>query len=263
MHVITFCNSKGGVAKTTSSVNCAAALGKLGFKVLLLDLDSQASATIHLGIEPGSKYHAELGLNKSIADCFYRKGKFEDSLVTIKNRFDLSRGSKELALIDLYLARLDNWYLVVKEILEGGNLQYDFIIIDTPPALNAITINAFIASDSLVIVTPPTSLDVSSLHNLLLEMNEIRALAPIGQVKGILLTRTRPVKTMQAHKEYLQKEFGEDLFDTQINESVAITESAANCLSIFDYKPRSAGARQYRNFTRELLFRIMNIRMLE
>lgn len=259
MHVVTFCNTKGGVAKTTSSVNTAAALAKKGFKTLLVDLDSQSSATLHLGIKPSSKSDAEFGTIKSVADCFYRSKQINDSIVNYKDKLDIARGSRELGLLDLHLAHQEQWFLSVTNILEDLKSIYDFVILDTPPAFNATTINCVIASDTLVIVSPPSSLDVLSIHQIRQEIRDIAdtSLYTTGVVRGILLTRTRKIKTMLAHTQYLRNYFDELIFDTEIKESVNFPESAANSLDVHTYKPRSASSKQYREFTSELLYRIM------
>jgi chromosome partitioning protein len=256
MHIITFCNSKGGVAKSTTSVNVAAALARKKFKTLIVDLDSQGSSTLYLGVELGTKYKKLTKRLSSVADSFYEGKDISECIVNVKPYLDICRGSSELALVEMKLAKDSEWFLVVSNILSSLP-KYDYVIIDTPPALSAITINALIASDSLVIVTPPSSLDVNSVYNLLQEITEVRGLAPTGLVVGILLTRTRKLKTMTAHTEHLRKEFKELLFDVEIKESVYLPESCANAKDILTYKPRSAPALQYKNFTNELLFRIM------
>lgn len=256
MHVITFSNSKGGVAKSTTSVNTASALIKNGFKVLLVDLDSQASASMYLGLNPGSRDQSELN-NYSIADCFYRNVPVKDIIIEIKKNLSILRGSKELSLLDLHLAHIKDWYYSLSNILETVSDKYDFAIIDTPPSLNPTTINALVASDTVIVVSPPLSLDISSLQNFLEELTEVRAIAPIGFIKGILITRTRRLKTMEAHTKYIRTKFSDLVFETEIKESVVIPESAANQMSIFDYKPKSASAKQYKTFCRELLYRIM------
>lgn len=256
MHVITFSNSKGGVAKSTTSVNMASALVRKGFRVLLVDIDSQASASMYLGLTPGTKDQSELN-NYSIADCLYRGVTVNNIIIELKSKLSILRGSKELSLLDLHLAHIHDWYYELSRLLEIVDDKYDFAIIDTPPSLNPTTINALVASDSIVVVSPPLSLDVSSLKNFLRELTEIRKLAPIGFIKGILITRTRRLKTMEAHTKYLREEFEELVFDTEIKESVVIPESAANKLSVFDYKPRSASAKQYESFCKELLIRIL------
>jgi len=259
MHVITFCNSKGGVAKTTSSVNTAASLAKKGFRTLLVDLDSQSSATLHLGVKPSNKSEAEFGALKSIADCFYRDKHINECIVNYKDRLDLARGSSELGLLDLHLAHKEEWYFTVKNIIADISNVYDYVILDTPPAFNATTINCVISSDTLVIVSPPSSLDVLSIHQIMKDIEDIKdsAVYTTGIVAGILLTRTRKIKTMMAHTQYLRNRFDDLIFDTEIKESVNFPESAANSLDIHSYKPRSASSKQYRDFTSELLYRIM------
>jgi chromosome partitioning protein len=256
MQVLIFSALKGGVGKSSTTVNVAACLSKLGYKVLILDLDSQGSASIYLGIQPASTNNLDIN---SIADYFYRDSSVLDCIESIEfTNISIARGSSEMGLLDMFLAKSkEHWYLEVSNLINNVKNQYDFILLDTPPSLNAITINSLIAADHIIIVTPPLSLDANSLYQLLSEINNIRELAPVGIFEGVLLTRVRNYRTMLAHKKYLRQEFGDLVFSNEITESVVIPESSANKLDVLRYKPRSSSSKQYLNFTKELLIKIL------
>lgn len=254
MEVLIFSNQKGGVGKSSSTVNVASCLAKLGYKTLIIDLDSQGSSSIYLGYSPSNRPNVA----PSVADTLYRNVHIKECIYNIEfTNIFLARGSTELGLLDMELAGRSEWYLEVSKIIKSIEGEYDFVLLDTPPSLNAVTINSLIAADHIIVTTPPVSLDANSIYLLIEEFSNIRTLAPMGMLAGVLFTRVRRYKTMEVHKKHLRKELGELVFNTEISESVTLPESAANSIDVLRYKPRSMAAKQYMTFTKELLVKLL------
>ncbi len=248
--IVTFVNQKGGVGKTTTAVSLAAALGRRGQKVLLIDLDPQANATSALGIDGSDRdgiYHALLD-ETPLEECIVPVEEEQISLVP-SNR-DLSGAEVELVPVMARERRLTN-------AVHGLRDSYDWILIDCPPSLGLLTINALTASDSVVI---PVQCEYMALEGLsrLIETLELvrRNLNPSLNVLGVALTmfdgRTR---LAQQVVDEVRGHFPQT-FATIIPRSVRLSEAPSHGQSIFRYEPGGRGATAYDALSSELLARV-------
>ena len=248
--VVTFVNQKGGVGKTTTAVSLATALGRKGQKVLLVDLDPQANSTSALGVDGGDLpgvYDALLD-EAPLADCVVALAEEQVSLVPA-NR-ELSGAEVELVPVMARERRLANALYPIRG-------QFDWILVDCPPSLGLLTINALTASDSVVI---PVQCEYMALEGLsrLVETLELvrRNLNPGLEVLGVLLTmfdgRTR---LAQQVVDEVRKHFPQT-FDTIIPRSVRLSEAPSHGESIFRYDPGGRAATAYDALAAELLVRV-------
>jgi chromosome partitioning protein len=257
MKVLIVTNCKGGVAKTTTTVNVAASLARLGYRVLIIDLDSQGSAGISLGYAPASNRNEVT----SIEDCFFNSVPIQEAVIgTWHKGLDLVLASTSLAWFDLKIAEYSegiNKYVILSGLLKEIKGEYDFCLIDTPPSLGCLTINGLNASDHILIPLPPTSLDINSLYQFLEELSTVRQICSIGTVLGIVLTRVKSYKTMDNYQRFLRNEFKDLLLETQVRESVKIPQSAEFGKDVWTFSKRSLPAKQYYELTKELLIKII------
>jgi chromosome partitioning protein len=245
--IIAIINQKGGVSKSTTAAAIGAGLKVKGYKVLLVDLDAQGNLSYSLAAE-NSKF--------SVIDVLTKKVKAAD-IVQHLEQGDILITSRELAFADKLLSDTGKEYRL-KEALEPIKGNYDFIIIDTPPALGVLTVNALTACDAAII---PAQADVFSLQGigqLYATINAVKQYTnPKLKVLGILLTRFsgRAVlsKNIAEVMEQTATELNTKLFNTMIRESISIKEAQIMKKSIFEYAPKSNPALDYNQFIDELL----------
>lgn len=255
MVVISFANQKGGVGKTTSAINCASSLGILGKRVLLIDLDPQGSSTSGIGIHKStlkrSSYDVLLGRCEKITDAII-KTKYENLSILPSNM--------NLAAVEIELSEFSNRHTRLKtqlELLKEENL-FDYVIIDCPPSLSIVTINALSASNHLII---PTQCEFYALEGLTQLMMSVKAIKqkhnPSLIICGILITmyNSRYKLSSQIVSE-LEKYYGDLLFDTKISRLVAISEAPSFGEPIYHYSRYSKGSLEYQKLTKEIINRI-------
>jgi chromosome partitioning protein len=244
--VISISNHKGGVGKTTSAINIGAGLNKLGKKILLIDLDPQAnlSQSLRLISQERNIYRAIRGEQK-LEPIEVLKG-----LEVIPSTLDLSGAEIELS------GEAGREY-ILRELVEPLRRAYDYIIIDSPPSLGLLTINAFTASDEVLIPLQAQFLALQGLTKLMEIIEKIKARLNKGlRVGGVLITQYDSrkilnrdvVATIQAH-------FKEAVFKTVIRDNVALAEAPTQGADIFRYSPKSYGAEDYLSLSREILKR--------
>lgn len=250
--IITIANQKGGVGKTTTAFNLSAALSFLGRSTLLIDMDPQAHSTIS-SVQDPSKF------NKSIYDVLVDSNeKISDVIAkSIIPGLDVAISKISMAKLEpILLGELDAHYKL-KDVIEPVRRKYDFIVIDTPPTLGLITINALVAATHILIPIQSSYLSLEGTDDLLDTIDKIRKLVnPRLEILGILITlhdkRTNIAKDVVTK---IKKVFGKKVFNTMISKSVKLEESPAYKESIFTYAPYSVGSIQYKKLAQEVINR--------
>lgn len=252
--IISIANQKGGVAKSTTAINMAAGLSLKGYKVLLIDIDPQGNTT-RVFIHPD----AEIDLEKSLYNAIIKFSPL--SSIVRKTRFDnlhFVPSHIRLTSADLELAQaFDNRSERLKRAMGRLKDQYDYIIIDNPPSLGLLTINAFVASERLVI---PVSTGYFALTGLVqlretIDMVQQTQLNPSLDILGVLCTFSDRTNVSKDVENQLREYFGDLVFNTVIPKNVSLEEAHSNHTHIFEYAPNSAGARAYKALVKEVIKR--------
>ena len=242
--VISISNHKGGVGKTTSAINIGAGLNKLGKKVLLIDLDAQANLSQSLGLKKEAKnvYGA-------------LRGEYALEPIKVIEGIDIIPSTRNLRTIEAELSAGAGVEFILKEIIEPLNNQYDYILLDTPPSLGLLTMNAFVASKMALIPLQSEYLALQGLESLLDISSQIkRRLNPIFKIGGIFLTRYDHRKMLnRSILDSISDNFHTPVFKTKIRENISLAEAPTNELDIFRYEPKSNGAEDYLNLSKEVL----------
>ena len=245
--IITIANQKGGVGKTTTALNLAASLGEAKQKILLLDFDPQGNAGSGLGVRDAEK---------SIYEVLSGELSVEDILYTeIVENVDFLPGNRNLAAMDAELANEENKNYLLKDVLEKIEKNYDYIFIDCPPSLGHLTMNAFTASDTVLI---PVQCEYYALEGLSQLMNTITMVRkhfnPQLKIEGVLLTMYDARTNLGNEvKEDVIKYFREKVYKTIIPRNVRLSEAPSYGQAIVDYDPRSRGAEVYMELAKEVL----------
>jgi len=239
--VFSICNQKGGVGKTTTSVNLSAALSLNNKKVLLIDMDPQGNATMGSGI---NKYD----LDYSLADILLDSSKSaEDIICKAEEGFDLMPSNQALTFAEVKLLDVKNRELVLKKIIGKIQDDYDFIIIDCPPSLNILTVNALAVSHSVIIPTQCEYYALEGLTALLETIDKIKiSVNESLKIGGILRTMYDPRNNLaQDVSEELENHFGKDVLKTVIPRNVSLAEAPSHGSSIVSYDRASKGSMSY------------------
>lgn len=247
--VICLVNQKGGVGKTTTSVNIAAAMAHLGRKVLLLDLDPQGNASSGLGLkrheyQDANIYHALIG-ERPLISTIYK---------TQSPNLSISPANSDLVGAEIELIDVPQREYQLKKAIETVNQIFDYILIDCPPSLGMLTLNALTAAETFMVPLQCEYYALEGLSQLLNTAGLIKKqMNPNLRIEGIVLTMfdTRNNLSHQVVSE-IQTHFGDKVFKAVIPRNVRLSEAPSHGLSIFDYDNRSVGAIKYRELAEEL-----------
>ena len=250
--IIAIMNNKGGVGKTTTAMNISAELARMGYQTLVMDLDSQASLTLSAGLK---EYKATIftALKEAVEED---KGKLP--IEHLKENLDIVPSEKKMVDAEYLLFKEHGREYFLKELISPVRKKYDYIILDCPPALNLISINALVVSDFVLI---PVQTEVLSLHGLVTMVDVIssmkKKLNKKLKIAGYLMTQYDSRTGL--HRSVIQgmiSKYGTDVFKSIIRRNIRISEAPHRGMDIFSYDGNSAGAIDYSNATKELIQRI-------
>lgn len=245
--IIAIANHKGGVGKTTTTASVGSILAGRGYRVLAVDLDAQANLTVSLLREEPEQsiYHALTGRTDTLP------------ILTVKENFDLVPASLQLAMCEMELVSAISREFLLAGLLRPVYDSYDIILIDCPPSLGLLTLNAFAVATDIIIPLVAESLPFKGLKMIMQFFGPVRSkLNPGVHLQGILLTRWESTRLARNIEERLRDELGERVFITKIRKNISLAAAPMSAVNIVDYAPNSHGAQDYITFTEELLTRI-------
>jgi chromosome partitioning protein len=252
MRILAVVNQKGGVGKTTTTVNLAAGLAQAGRRVLLVDLDPQGNATMGSGIDkrqlPATVYHVLLGLN---------------TIDTVRARsesggYDVLPANRDLAGAEVEMVELENREIRLKSALARLADEYDFVLIDCPPALNLLTLNGLVAAHAVVIPMQCEYYALEGLSDLINTIKKVRQnLNPGIEIEGLLRTMFDPRNTLaQQVSSELEQHFGKKVYDTIIPRNVRLAEAPGYGAPAVKFDAACKGSVAYLALADELLWRL-------
>ena len=246
MRKIAFTNQKGGVGKTTTTINTGAGLSKIGYKVLLVDMDPQANLTYSLKIHSSK-------MKQNIYHVLKGQSEVQDVIMP-HGEFDLLPASIELSGAEMELVNEPAREQILRTALEDVQDQYDFILLDCPPNLGLLTLNAFTAADELVIVLQSEYLALHGLSKLMDLIKIVqKRLNPELKVEGIVCTLYDKRKNLNREVVgHIKEHFGSKVFNTLIRDNIALAEAPSHHKTIFEYDSQSYGAQDYMELAKEI-----------
>ncbi len=244
--VIAFANQKGGVAKTTTTLNLGVALRETGKRVLIIDLDPQGNLTMSQGMNPDA-------IERSMFDVLVHRVPISDVIHTVE--VDIAVASIDLAGAELALSALIGRERALEKALIEVRDRYDYILIDTPPSLGLLTINAFVAADGVIVPVQCEYLSLRGLVQLENTLSMVREnLNSKVHVQGILPTMYDG-RTLHAREaiEILEEHFGDLVYKTRIRKTIRYAEAPVKGNSVLRYEPSGPAAQGYRDLAKEVL----------
>jgi chromosome partitioning protein len=248
--VISLLNHKGGVGKTTSTISIGAALVKLGKRVLLLDLDPQANLTLSLGIsrQKHTIYEA-------------LRGEGELAPVNVKENLDVIPSTLDLSGAEMELINEAGREFILRELFEPLQTEYDYILIDCPPSLGLLTLNALTSSDHVIIPLQTEFLALQGLTKIKQVVDKVRfRLNKKLTIAGVVATMYDNRKVLNRDVvDTIRKYFGDKVFNTLVRDNVSLAEAPAARQDIFEYNEKSNGAEDYLELSKEIINRVESI----
>ena len=250
MKVLAITNQKGGVGKTTTAVNLAASLGAEGQRVLLIDMDPQGNATTGAGI---TKKEAL----PTVYQLLIGAASLTDARIQTSFNFDILPANRELAGAEVELVELDRREYRLREALHENRAQYDFVLIDCPPALNMLTVNALVAANSVLIPMQCEYYALEGLSDLVETLRKIRHhLNSRLEIEGLLRTMFNGQSTLtQQVSSELENHFGDRVYKTIVPRNVRLAEAPSYGKPVLAFDKNSKGAQAYVALAREILER--------
>jgi chromosome partitioning protein len=244
--VLALANQKGGVAKTTTTLNLGVAFAEKGHKVLLIDLDPQGNLTMSQGLNPDT-------IEQSMFDVLVHRLPIEQ--VIEQREVDIAVSSIDLAGADMALASQIGRERALEKALATVRGRYDYILIDTPPSLGLLTINAFVVADGVIVPVQTEYLSLRGLVQLENTLTMVREnLNPRVQIVGIVPTMyDKRLTHSREADEILRENFGDLVYHTRIRKTVRFAEAPVKGLSVLAYDPQGEAAHMYRDLAREVL----------
>ena len=250
MKTITQSNQKGGVAKTTTTGALASGLSQRGYKVLAVDTDPQCNLSLSSGVDI-------LNMDQTLYDVFKGTAELQDTIQKTDLGYDLSTGGLNLAVADMEFTQTGREFML-REALDSVKADYDFCIIDTPPTIGILTVNALTASDSVVIPLTADLYSIQGLSQLNGMIERVRKYSNKDlKIAGLLITRhderTNISKALQDQITQTAEKLGTKVFKQPIRNSVAVRESQVMKSDIFTEAPKANATKDYTAFIDELL----------
>jgi chromosome partitioning protein len=242
--VITLSNHKGGVGKTTSALNIGAGLNLLGKTILLIDLDPQANLSQSLGL---------VNQEKNIYGSL--RGAYPLTPINVLKGMDLIPSTLDLSGAEIELSGEPGREYILKELIDSIKSKYDYIIIDSPPSLGLLTINAFTSSDEILIPLQAQFLAMQGLAKLVEVINKIKSrLNKNLKIGGVFVTQYDSRKVLNKNVvATIEEHFKSGVFKTKIRDNIALAEAPTQAMDIFRYNPKSYGADDYMALCKEII----------
>lgn len=260
MKTIVIANQKGGVGKTTTTMNLAAGLHLRGKRVLVIDSDPQANLTSYLGVDPGSESFPSL---RTLDEMYLSKRELELSekknfIAQTESGIHLIPSDGALSGVEYYLFSRADKEGLLQEFLWDLTADYDFVLIDTPPAMNLITLNAMVAADEVLIPVQPEFFGLEGISKLKASIEDIkRRWNPRLKILGILPSIVSGRRKLTSEVlSVLSEEFGTLVFESKIHDNASVTESTGHGQSVFAYDRHSKGAADFDRAADEVIRRL-------
>jgi chromosome partitioning protein len=248
--VFVVANQKGGVGKTSIAVNLCASLAHYGRRALLIDLDPQGNATTGSGVD-------KIACEKTVYGVLLGEHTMRDAVRTCEGNYDIVASNRELAGAEVELIAMERREYRLRDALEPIAKEYDFVVIDCPPALNMLTVNGFTAADAVIIPMQCEYYALEGLSDLVGTLRKVKQnLNPKIEIEALVRTMYDPrsMLTVQVSDE-LKRHYGEKVFDTVIPRNIRIAEAPSFGKPVLLHDPASKGALAHLQFARELLQR--------